>query len=138
MLGAFNVPSWRRIYKHAYDNLTPGGWIEQFEQDVGLYCDDGSLPSTSLLANWRPLILCAAERADRPLDTMQKMRERIEQAGFINIHQQDYKMPIGTWPKMQVYKDAGRLCKQQAEAGSQGFCLWLLTKVSLLYPLCEC
>lgn len=70
---------------------------------------------------------------------MEKMRERIEEAGFINIHQQDYKMPIGSWPKIQVYKDAGRLCKQQTEAGSHGFCLWLLTKVySSPNHLCEC
>lgn len=74
------------------------------------------------------MILAAGERAERPLDVMEKMRSRMEAAGFMNVHQHDYKMPIGTWPKLRIYKDAGRVCQAQAEAGVAGFCLWLLTK----------
>lgn len=47
-----------------------------------------------------------AQNADRPLDTCFEMRSRIEAARFINVHQRDYKCPIGTWPRLPVYKDA--------------------------------
>lgn len=37
------------------------------------------------------------------------MRRDIEEAGFINLDEKDYKVPVGTWPKLQVYKDAGQV-----------------------------
>lgn len=96
--------------------------------DVGTFCDDESLPPTAQLISFKPMILAAGERAERPLDVMDKMRSRMEAVGFTNVHQYDYKMPIGTWPKLRIYKDAGRVCQTMAEAGVAGFCLWLLTK----------
>ena len=37
-----------------------------------------------------------AQNADRRIETCFEMRSRIEAAGFMNVHQQDYKCPIGT------------------------------------------
>ncbi len=34
------------------------------------------------------------------------MKESIEATGYINIHENKYKAPIGPWPKHPVYKDA--------------------------------
>lgn len=48
------------------------------------------------------------------------MRSRIEAAGFTNIQQQDYKMPLGTWPKHPVYRDAGRVNIQMLKNGLEG------------------
>lgn len=101
--------------------MSPGGWIEQVEQDVGIYCDDDTLPSDSILVPLREMFIKAAARSGRPLDTMLQMRSRIEAAGFVNVQQQDYKMPIGTWPKLQVYKDAGKANRLQIRSGMEGW-----------------
>ena len=53
--------------------------------------------------------LKAGARPGRPLDTTERMRSRSEAAGFTNIQKQDYKMPLGTWPKHHVYRDARRV-----------------------------
>ena len=34
MLGAFTDEQWRLLYKQAYKNLAPGGWIEQLEPGI--------------------------------------------------------------------------------------------------------
>lgn len=34
MLGSFTDEQWRLVYKQAYDNLAPGGWIEQLEPGI--------------------------------------------------------------------------------------------------------
>ena len=34
MFATFTDEQWRLIYKQAYDNLLPGGWIEQAETGV--------------------------------------------------------------------------------------------------------
>lgn len=56
------------------------------------------------------------------------MKARIEAAGFINVHVQDYKIPLGTWPKHPIYKDAGRVKAAEVKSGIEGWSLYLLTK----------
>ena len=34
MYGSFTDEQWRLLYKQAYKNLTPGGWIEQLEPSI--------------------------------------------------------------------------------------------------------
>lgn len=128
MLGAMNKQEWAALYRRIYDNLEPGGWIEQVEGDIGIFCDDGSLPKDSMIeTNFRQLFLDCGARANRPLDTIDTMRSGIEAAGFINVQQQDYKQPIGSWPKLSVYKDAGWACKEQFLRGVEGYVMWFLT-----------
>lgn len=46
------------------------------------------------------------------------MREGIEKAGFINIHERVFKFLIGDWPKHPIYKEAGRLHMKSYKDGS--------------------
>lgn len=55
------------------------------------------------------------------------MQSRIEAAGFTNIQVQNYKFPVGTWPKHPIYKDAGRVNKVRVQSGMEGWGLFLLT-----------
>lgn len=46
------------------------------------------------------------------------MREGIEKAGFINVHERAFKFPIGDWPKHPIYKEAGRLHMKSYKDGT--------------------
>lgn len=70
------------------------------------------------------------QKAGRPIDNYSTMRSGIEAAGFVNVHQQDYKCPIGAWPSLPVYKDAGKMSMQQFKAGMEGWVMMILTRVS--------
>lgn len=103
-------------------NTAPGGWIEHVEQEIGIYCDDGTLPEESILnKEFKAMFTACAQRADRPLDTMDHMKDWIGDAGFTNVQYQDYKLPLGPWPKLQVYKDAGRVTARQFKTGIEGW-----------------
>ena len=92
-----------------------------------MLCDDGSLPSDSLIANYHNIMLGCAEKSGNPCDMYSSMRSRIASAGFINIHERDTKLPIGSWPKHKLYQDAGRCSLIQIKEGLEGWSLWLLT-----------
>ncbi|KFY05779.1 hypothetical protein V491_09025, partial [Pseudogymnoascus sp. VKM F-3775] len=128
LLGAFKQEEWAQLYRRCYDNLQPGGWIEQVELDVRVMSDDGSLKPDSLLAGWGQTFLDCASHAGRPLDTQLTMRDSIAAAGFTEIHEKLYKCPIGEWPKHPVYKDAGRVNAVHWKSGLEGWAMWLLTK----------
>lgn len=123
MYGSFTNEQWRLLYKQAYNNLAPGGWIEQMEPDIVWRSDDGTLPADSVLAKWHTMFFPLCEKAGKPIDTFHHLRPRIEAAGFANVHEKLYKVPIGDWVKDPVLKEAGRFCKAQVLEGMEGYAM---------------
>lgn len=60
-----------------------------------------------------------AEKTGRSVDILPTMRKGIEDAGFVNVGEEDYKIPVGTWPKNKVMKEAGRLNLEQIDIGME-------------------
>lgn len=116
-------------------NLVPGGWIEVLEQDISIYSDDSSLASGSILIECAILTHRPAEKAGRPVDTYEKVLPRIEAAGFTNIQTQEYKMPMGAWPKHPTWKDVGKVNKDAISRGLRGgACFYSPRHVSFSAP----
>ncbi|KAJ5180888.1 S-adenosyl-L-methionine-dependent methyltransferase [Penicillium capsulatum] len=134
MIGAFTPDEWDQVYRHCYQNLKPGGWIEQLELDAHLKSDDGSIVPDSMAATWGETTFGCAERSGRRIDTMFTMRASIEAAGFVNAQERDYKWPIGGWPKNRELKEAGLYNYQMWSSGIEGWGLWLLTKFGAPEP----
>ncbi|KAJ5471467.1 hypothetical protein N7530_008824 [Penicillium desertorum] len=109
-------------------NIRPGGWIEQLEVSPIIETDDGSLPTENILNDWGPNMLGCGERAGRDCDTFDTMARRIRNAGFVDVHEKNYKWPIGPWPRDQKLKEAGIVNFQHWINGIEGWCMWLLTK----------
>ncbi|OQD90538.1 hypothetical protein PENANT_c001G00487 [Penicillium antarcticum] len=128
MSGSFEPPEWDRVYQQCYDNLKPGGWIEQLEISPYVFCDDGSLPDDSILHTWGPTFFDCTVRAGRPICTIDTMDSSMRKFGFVDIHEKEYKWPIGPWPRDQKYKEAGTAHYQHWLSGMEGWCMWLLTK----------
>lgn len=134
MLGAFTDTEWDDIYQKCFDNLEPGGYIEQLEPDVRATSDDGSLDPNSLLAGWGDTFVGCSERAGRSLDTHKTMKAKIEAAGFVDVQEHLYKCPIGAWPKDQLLKDAGKINHVHWSSGLEGFAMFLLTRFGAPQP----
>ena len=117
-----------------YRNLKPGDWIEQMEFDVRVRSDDSSLPPESNLAGWGENFIGCAERAGRSLETQATMRSAIEKAGFVDVHEVLYKVPIGPWPKDKVLKEVGQLNYHHWGCGLEGYSMWFLTKFGVPSP----
>ena len=58
-------------------------------------------------------------KAGRPFNTYETMKDSIEAAGFTNFKEKIYKVPIGTWAKHPIYKDAGRFNEEQFREGME-------------------
>lgn len=82
----------------------------------------------NILNTWGPNTENAADNSGRPLTIIKTMRAEIEKAGFVDIHEKVYKIPVGPWAKDPVLKEAGRLNYHQCVSGMEGWSLWLLTK----------
>lgn len=99
------VNNWPTLSDSAYTALAPGGWFESVETTVGLFSDDGSLPEDSILHEWTTLGKKAAKMAGRPMDLPGKMLRHLQDAGFVNLKEEIYKVPLGPWPKNPRQKE---------------------------------
>ncbi|KAJ6071209.1 hypothetical protein N7499_009223 [Penicillium canescens] len=128
MLGSFTPEEWDIVYKHCYDNLKPGSWIEHLEMDPRISCSDNSLPKDAYTPNFSERVLDAAENWNHPLDTVRTMRQSLEKAGFVDIHEKRYRCPIGPWARDATLKEAGRLHYHHWATGMEGWAMFMLTK----------
>lgn len=125
LFGSFSDEQWRLVYKQAYNNLAPGGWIEHVETSIVPYSDDGSLPADSLLANWGNMFYPLYEKIGKPINTIDTFKARIEAAGFTNVHEKVYKVPFGEWAKNPIMKEAGHFHKRQIMEGLEGYVMYV-------------
>ncbi|KAJ5292147.1 hypothetical protein N7478_001398 [Penicillium angulare] len=134
MIAAFTREEWASVYQQCFENIEPGGWIEHWDGDPRVRCDDGSLPRDSSIVSFGQAAWAAAEKWGHSLDTCYTMRTAMENAGFVDIHEKVDKLPIGPWPKDRMLKEAGRLHFHQWTTGLEGWAMYLLTKHGCPHP----
>lgn len=96
---------------------------------MDMLCDDGSLPADSLLAKWRSEMGALAEATGNSISITDFMRKGIEDAGFVNIHERQFKFPLGDWPKHPVYKEAGECNRIHFKEGLEGWVIYALSQI---------
>lgn len=84
------------------------------------YSDDNTLPADSILATCTELFVNCCAKTGKHIDTEATFKSRIEAAGFTNIHERIYKVPIGDWAKTPLLKDAGQFHQAQLLEGAEG------------------
>lgn len=110
LLSALPRHEWKILYRRIYDNLEPGGWIEHVDVDAHVYSmEPKPLPEDSVLNKWFATLYPAARQTGHSFDVTDWMKQDIEEAGFVNLHETDFKVPLGEWPQHPIYKEAGRL-----------------------------
>lgn len=85
------------------------------------------MPANSILANCDKLFINCCAKTGKHIDTEATFKSRIEAAGFTNVHEKMYKVPIGEWAKTPLLKDAGRFHQAQLLEGAEGYFMFLLT-----------
>jgi hypothetical protein len=103
-LGIFH--DFREIIQKSYNNLEPGGWMESQELYPTVYCDDGTMPDDWPLKEWSQLQDEAAHNIlGTPLRIANKLKKWYEQAGFVEVTEEVFRIPVLEWmtdPNMKM------------------------------------
>jgi hypothetical protein len=105
-LGIF--PDFREIIQKGYNNLDPGGFMESQEIYPKLYCDDGTMPPTYELLEWTRMQDKAAMKLGTPLRIANKLKTWYEQAGFVDVYEETFAIPINQWARDERFKLLGK------------------------------
>ncbi|RMJ13432.1 hypothetical protein CDV36_006899 [Fusarium kuroshium] len=105
-----SVVDWPALYKQAYRCLKPGGLIESHEASPSIGSDDGSVVPTSAMGQWGQIFFEGGRRLKRPFSILEDklQTEGMKEAGFVNMEEEEIKVPIGGWPTDLKLKQAGK------------------------------
>ncbi|KAL4813779.1 S-adenosyl-L-methionine-dependent methyltransferase [Aspergillus spinulosporus] len=122
------VADWDAFYKQALRSVKPGGWIEQVEQSVVPKSDDGTTEGT-IFEEWGRVSLEAGEAFGKSLRIVDESRDRMIKAGFVDVVERRYKIPIGGWASDPRLKQLGLYNRLLWEEGIEGWSMYLLTTI---------
>lgn len=124
-----SISDWEKLIRQSYTHLQPGGWLE-FQEPMALCeSDDGTLEGATNLRYWQDLCNDAAASFKKEIRVADTLKERMERAGFVDVHEKVVKVPIGPWPKDPRMKEVGRYQREHMVMGIEPYTLGFVGKV---------
>lgn len=68
-----------------------------------------------------------SRRIGRDFHVSDRMKSLIEAAGFVDVQETKYKLPLGPWSAEPKYKEIGKFYERFYKTGLQGWLLHTLT-----------
>jgi SAM-dependent methyltransferase len=106
---------WEEVYAEIFKSLSPGGWIEVADYDLGQLPlpPSETQPSSHLpmptLRKIYAAIVEASFKAGRPLGTFYMHPSYLEEAGFTDVQTTHVNVPIGQWHADEKQRSIGKL-----------------------------
>jgi hypothetical protein len=124
------IKDWPAYLAEAYRTTKPGGWVEAQDFDMVALCDDGSLAPDSAIVQWHELFVKGALMAGIDMRvSASRLKEYFEDAGFVNITKEEFKLPIGPWARDPRLREAGLLTLGGLLEGISGLSIAIFTKL---------
>lgn len=124
-----SVSDWPRLMHETYKNVKPGGWAEFHDYDLTWKSDDDTMAKDSSTKKWNDCFLEGCNKGGRDPCPGPKLKRYMEDAGFVNVVEEQRKFPIGTWAKDRKLKEIGAFNHTMCLEGLEAFSLGPFTRV---------
>ncbi|KUI63992.1 Phosphoethanolamine N-methyltransferase 1 [Cytospora mali] len=124
------IKDWPKLYRQAWTHLKPGAWIESQEIYHYPISANGTMPPDHPIAQYWGLIKEGLGNLgiDFHAAAGGKIGTMMREAGFENIHEHIFHVPLGTWAKHPNLKIVGEYWRQILLEGAQAIALGPLTR----------
>ncbi|KAJ4250118.1 hypothetical protein NW762_011928 [Fusarium torreyae] len=96
------------LLQRAFQYTLPGGYIEIQGANANLKSDDGTIEKAPNAQTWIKYLREACTKFGKPANLSHEWKSRMIKAGFVDVHQEIRKVPIGAWPKDPKVKEIGK------------------------------
>ncbi|KAJ5246534.1 hypothetical protein N7468_001517, partial [Penicillium chermesinum] len=97
-----------QLFRRAFENLNPGGWLEMATIEVNTLSDDGTHLNVPCLLDVVKYVRIASKKFGKDMASVSTWKTRLETAGFTNVTENIMKLPQNPWPKDAKLKELGR------------------------------
>lgn len=155
-----SIKNWPRLYQQAYERAKPGGWVQHLDMSIMFTSDDGSVSGDHIMPQWSQTFIDCGEQIGKTFLITSRASRLIREAGFEDVEEKWYKVPVGPWAKDKVCEAAKFLQTDERDrrsdsglpqnlktigfwnyhycnSGAEGWALYLLTAV-LGWPMESC
>ncbi|KAG6054090.1 hypothetical protein E4U17_004064 [Claviceps sp. LM77 group G4] len=126
------IKDWDRLYGRAFEHLKSGGWMEMQEihHRPRSATMEGLVPVDHPVARFWTLVTegLAALGVDLDISSGGILAGKMQQAGFMNVTERVFHVPIGTWPKNKLLKTVGLYWRTILLDGLQAIAMGPLTR----------
>ncbi|PGH12365.1 hypothetical protein AJ79_04313 [Helicocarpus griseus UAMH5409] len=126
---AGSIANFDKLFAQCFKHLKPGGYLEMQTFGAEFYSDDGTLAKAKHTLKWRNLLIEASNKFGKPLNVEGTWKEKMEKAGFVDVQQDVYKVPISTWPKDKKMKELAQYELCHLNTVLEAYTLALFTRV---------
>ena len=105
----------------SFERLRPGGWLEMQEADIQLMSDHHPISPDNAMQKWFQDMRRASLMANRPIHVAPLLKQMFINAGFVDVHEKVYKIPMNGWPRGQRLKKVGEMWHHSMRDGLSGF-----------------
>jgi len=122
-----SIPDWEAFLVQAYRHTAPGGWVEIVEHSVEPTSDDGTVGPDHFFTYWGQTVIEMGDKVGKTFGIWKQARQKMLEAGFVDVVEVYYKWPINGWPRDPKMKELGRWNQLRLHDGVESFMLRLLT-----------
>jgi hypothetical protein len=87
--------------------MNSGGYIQLADIEITPRCDDGSMPEDTVWRKWERTANSFREISNRRFFNAMEKKQEMKDAGFVDIVEKRYKLPIGGWSSDPKYREVG-------------------------------
>ena len=124
-----SIADWPKLFAQSLANLKPGGYLEMQEFHTCFYSFDDGLDNAPYLKDWDLQTAEASRRFGKDLRKAHVLKQYMEDAGFVDVQEAIYKVPIGPWAKGKKFKELGNYSLVQLLNSVEPFSLALFSRV---------
>ena len=124
-----SVSDWPALYRAIYVHTKPGGWLQQLEMSIEFKSDHGTVGPDHIMTQWSKTFIAAGEKMGKTFEIGVNAARLIRQAGFADVEERRYKLPVGRWAKDKKLQELGFWNYHYCTEGCEGWALYLLTRV---------
>jgi hypothetical protein len=108
--------------------MESGGWIEQIEVEIKVYCDDDTRAPNGALETLAEMSIPMSQAHGSYFNIAEDMGRLMTEAGFSDVKEAKYKLPLGWWSADPKYKEIGKFFERFYKTGLQGWLMQIWTK----------
>lgn len=121
------IDDWRKVYAECFKyvslvaswfiaqdrcrHMNSGGYLQFADVDFTPRCDDGTMAEDNVWREWQQTAHSFAEISQRRFFSAEETEQEMKDAGFVDIVQKKYKLPIGGWSSDPRYREIGRVSR---------------------------
>ncbi|CRG87069.1 hypothetical protein PISL3812_04084 [Talaromyces islandicus] len=124
-----SIGDWDKFVRQAYTHLKPDGWIELQEPQSWLTSDDDTKDRVTYTNQFQEKCVEAAAKFGKNINLAHTHKQRLLDAGFVDVREDVTKIPLGVWPKDPRLKEIGRFWREHMIAGVEVYTLGFIGQV---------